>query len=570
MYRQILDPVGDSLALSAIFAVLPLAHAVRAARRAQDQGVDRRVVLAGGRHRRGDRRLLDAGRPDAAVGDRGRVVRLLPDPLDRDQRDLGLQPHGRDRALRRAAPVVLAGQSGPAHPGRHHRVLLRCAARGARRLRHSRCHHRCHADGAGLPAGQGRLCRADRQHRTRRLRCAGDPDRHPRHGDLRRQQRSAAQHRHAGRDGRPADADPRRRRTARPRLRRRRSSRSAPDLAARRWWSVSRSASRSSSRPTTSRCSSPTSSPRWSRAAAVVALLRVWTPCESPIPEDDDATAPRGCRASAPSHASARRTDVEQGYDGHDPPRCSTVDGRAWRCPDDDSIHDTPAEVARAYAPYLIIIAIFAIVNIGPIKTALAEKPWTYSFDWPGLNVQTSAGDPQASMTYTFNWLPAPGTLMIIAGLITMVVLKVSPARGLQAYKDTYVELRWAILTVMAVLGLAYVMNQSGQTGTLGALLAETGGAFLAAVPDPRLARRRGDRVGHVVQRALRRAAGADRDEGRARPAAARRCELLRWRARQDDQSAEPRDRRRRRSAWRAGGRHPAQGASAGACCCWC
>jgi lactate permease len=139
--------------------------------------------------------------------------------------------------------------------------------------------------------------------------------------------------------------------------------------------------------------------------------------------------------------------------------------------------------VARAYSPYLIIIAIFAIVNIGPIKTALAEKPWTYQFSWPGLNVQTSAGDPQKSMIYIFNWLPASGTLMILAGLITMYVLKISPALGLQTYKKTYFELRWAILTVMAVLGLAYVMNQSGQTGTLGALLAETGGAFLLLSP---------------------------------------------------------------------------------------
>jgi lactate permease len=122
-------------------------------------------------------------------------------------------------------------------------------------------------------------------------------------------------------------------------------------------------------------------------------------------------------------------------------------------------------------------------VNIGAVKAALAETPWTFPFSWPGLNVQTGAGDPQASMTFTFNWLPASGTLMILAGLITMVVLKVSPARALRAYKDTYVELRWAILTVMAVLGLAYVMNQSGQTGTLGALLAETGGAFLILSP---------------------------------------------------------------------------------------
>jgi lactate permease len=118
-------------------------------------------------------------------------------------------------------------------------------------------------------------------------------------------------------------------------------------------------------------------------------------------------------------------------------------------------------------------------VNITAVKDALGKQPWTYEFDWPGLDVQTSAGDPQASMTYVLGWLPAAGTMMILAGLITAVVLRVSPARAFQAYKDTYVELRWAILTVMAVLALAYVMNQSGQTGTLGALLAETGGVFV-------------------------------------------------------------------------------------------
>jgi lactate permease len=139
--------------------------------------------------------------------------------------------------------------------------------------------------------------------------------------------------------------------------------------------------------------------------------------------------------------------------------------------------------VAKAYAPYAIIIAIFAIVNIGPIKDALGKQPWTYKFDWPGLDVATAKGEPQASMTFTFGWLPAAGTLMIIAGLITMLVLRIPARRGLQAYKDTNVELRWAILTVMAVLALAYVMNQSGQTGTLGALLAETGGAFLLLSP---------------------------------------------------------------------------------------
>jgi lactate permease len=216
-------------------------------------------------------------------------------------------------------------------------------------------------------------------------------------------------------------------------------------------------------------------------AAAVVALLRVWTPVASPVPEEDEelvgaqpqVTHAGGAGAAGASRAGAYRDGGSTARGG------GTGGGVGAGGVDDANVHDSSAEVARAYAPYLIIIAIFAIVNIGAVKDALGKQPWTYKFDWPGLDVATAKGEPQSSMTYNFNWLPAAGTLMIVAGLLTMLVLKVSVARALTAYKDTYVELRWAILTVMAVLGLAYVMNQSGQTGTLGALLAETGGVFV-------------------------------------------------------------------------------------------
>ncbi|MFB9233986.1 L-lactate permease [Plantactinospora siamensis] len=148
------------------------------------------------------------------------------------------------------------------------------------------------------------------------------------------------------------------------------------------------------------------------------------------------------------------------------------------------AVVDPPAEVARAYAPYVIIIAIFALANIGPIKDALAKKPWTVKFAWPGLDVVGGNGKPLSSVTFTLNWLPAAGTLMIIAGVITAIVLRVSAGRAVRAYGRTYVELRNAIVTVMAVLALAYVLNQSGQTNTLGAFLAAAGGvfAFLSAI----------------------------------------------------------------------------------------
>jgi lactate permease len=222
-------------------------------------------------------------------------------------------------------------------------------------------------------------------------------------------------------------------------------------------------------------------------AAAVVLLLRVWTPSESPdLSVDEDVISPPadrvGAGALAGTTGAARQGGRASSGSGGSGSGSSPASGGGGAV-DDAHIQDSRADVARAYAPYAIIIAIFAFVNIGAVKTALAAAPWTQKFNWPGLDVRTAAGDPQASMTFTFGWLPAAGTLMIIAGLITTVVLKLKPAQALQAYKDTYVELRWAILTVMAVLGLAYVMNQSGQTGTLGALLAETGGAFVVLSP---------------------------------------------------------------------------------------
>ena len=65
--------------------------------------------------------------------------------------------------------------------------------------------------------------------------------------------------------------------------------------------------------------------------------------------------------------------------------------------PDDltDPDHvDTRADVARAYAPYLVIIAIFSITNITAVKEQLAKEPWTRIFAWPGLDVLNTARRP--------------------------------------------------------------------------------------------------------------------------------------------------------------------------------
>ncbi len=223
-------------------------------------------------------------------------------------------------------------------------------------------------------------------------------------------------------------------------------------------------------------------------AAAVVALVRVWRPVESPdLHADAGATGVSGpAQPTEPSPSGAGPAEVSPGSrgdvagpaEGSAGPRGDVVTAQA-DTRTGTKIADRPADVARAYAPYLIIIVIFSIANINAVKAALAKAPWTVKFQWPGLDVVNDTGKPLASITYTFGWLAAAGTLMIIAGIVTAAVLRISPSVALRAYGKTYADLRHAIVTVMAVLALAYVMNLSGQTNTLGAFLAAAGGLFV-------------------------------------------------------------------------------------------
>ncbi len=135
-----------------------------------------------------------------------------------------------------------------------------------------------------------------------------------------------------------------------------------------------------------------------------------------------------------------------------------------------------------AYAPYLIIVAVLSLAQWGPIKDALASV--TQEIDWPGMNVLNADGEEPSTATFNFNWLATPGTLLLVSGVLTMLALKIAPGRALAVYGKTLNQLKWATLTVAAVLALAYVINFSAQTLTLGQWIAGAGGvlAFLASI----------------------------------------------------------------------------------------
>ena len=146
-----------------------------------------------------------------------------------------------------------------------------------------------------------------------------------------------------------------------------------------------------------------------------------------------------------------------------------------------DGTSDSRADVVRAYAPYGIVIVIFVICQIGAVKSLLDRA--TVVFDWPGLHVADAGGHPLSLTKFTLNLLTTPGTQMLVAGALTMVALRLSVPRAVKAFGVTLHQLRWAILTVMTVLALAFVMNVSGQTITLGTWMAGAGAAFALLSP---------------------------------------------------------------------------------------
>jgi lactate permease len=198
-------------------------------------------------------------------------------------------------------------------------------------------------------------------------------------------------------------------------------------------------------------------------AASVVALLQVWKPGE-PLRAE-------GVRSVRPAIAGASTADPT-----------FERDVQARRHQEFGEPEEPPSgrQIFKAFSPYMIIIAVFAIAE-WPLKHALAGTIKTFS--WPGLHVLNAKGEAVKSATFKFDYLPAAGTLLLIAGVLTMVALRVRPWAALRAYGASLNQLKWAIVTVSSVLALAYVMNQSGQTLTLGMWLAGAGTAFAFLSP---------------------------------------------------------------------------------------
>ncbi|MEV7093441.1 lactate permease LctP family transporter [Amycolatopsis sp. NPDC051045] len=145
-----------------------------------------------------------------------------------------------------------------------------------------------------------------------------------------------------------------------------------------------------------------------------------------------------------------------------------------------------------AWMPYIVLILAIFLSRIGTIfknlpgwldLTKLLHKA-DWVFAWPGLHnhvVQhppiTAKNAPYAA-TLTVDFLFSPGTVALIAAVIAGFAMGARPGLLLKTYRSTLVQMRWALATIFMILAIAFVMNYSGATQTLGLALATTGAVF--------------------------------------------------------------------------------------------
>ena len=151
----------------------------------------------------------------------------------------------------------------------------------------------------------------------------------------------------------------------------------------------------------------------------------------------------------------------------------------------------TPSRTFMALAPYLILVVVFSIGKLG-IPSVLASAD--IKIPWPvisgGVILNAAGNDP--GTTFTLGLLSTPGTSILAAGIITTIMLmafsengryRITMGAAIREIGATIYRMRFSALTIILVLSLAYVMNFSGQTMSIGQFLAGSGAAFAFISP---------------------------------------------------------------------------------------
>ncbi len=148
----------------------------------------------------------------------------------------------------------------------------------------------------------------------------------------------------------------------------------------------------------------------------------------------------------------------------------------------DPPAHHSAGQIFLAWSPYLLLVICVLLWGWQPMQKPLNSV--SIPIQWPGLHnlidripPVTPKVSPYAAI-FNLNWLSASGTSCMIACILSLFVLRIPPLKALKIFLSTLHQLMFSLITLASVLGLAFLMNYSGATGTLGLAFAATGASF--------------------------------------------------------------------------------------------
>ncbi|MCM0754836.1 lactate permease LctP family transporter [Desulfovibrio aminophilus] len=162
-----------------------------------------------------------------------------------------------------------------------------------------------------------------------------------------------------------------------------------------------------------------------------------------------------------------------------------------WHFPDEAPSAGGPVkceygmgEVLRAWTPYIILAVMVLLWGLESVKKFL-DGILLIKISWPGLHnvvLKTApivAKDVPYGAVFNLNLLSAAGTAIFFSGLLAVLVIpKYGFGKAFSCFGRTIYQLRFPILTIAMILGLAYIMNFSGMSSTMGLAFTATGSLF--------------------------------------------------------------------------------------------
>ncbi|MHC1710746.1 MAG: L-lactate permease [Solidesulfovibrio sp.] len=141
-------------------------------------------------------------------------------------------------------------------------------------------------------------------------------------------------------------------------------------------------------------------------------------------------------------------------------------------------------DIFRAWLPYIILAFMVFLWGLPTIQAVL-NNVFIMKIEWAGLHNQVIktlpivAKDTPYPAVFVFNFLSTPGTAILIAGLLSVIFMPgYGYGKAFPCLIRTIKQLKWPIATIAMILGLAYIMNYSGMSSSMGLAFTATGALF--------------------------------------------------------------------------------------------